>query len=155
MSNVDEAAFEQFICDWLVGSGGYDAVKIGNPKEPQQDFDVVRALDTFELFQFIDATQRPEWDKLVTLYGGDITKAQKGLADRVAKEQDKRGTVDVLRHGVVDLGQTIKLAFFRPASGLSPELIERYGKNRLTVTRQLPYEAGSTKTLDLCLFVNG
>jgi hypothetical protein len=55
MSNVDEAAFEQFICDWLVGSGGYDAVKIGNPKEPQQDFDVVRALDTFELFQFIDA----------------------------------------------------------------------------------------------------
>src|SRR4029077_20856007 len=24
-----------------------------------------------------------------------------------------------------------------------------------TVTRQLPFEAGSTKTLDLCLFVNG
>ena len=34
-------------------------------------------------------------------------------------------------------------------------MIERYEKNRLTVTRQLPYEADSTKTLDLCLFVNG
>jgi type I restriction enzyme R subunit len=104
MSNVDEAAFEQFICDWLVDSGGYDAVKVGNPKDPQPDFDVVRALDTAELFKFIGATQSAEWDKLVTLYGGDITKAQKNFADRVAKEQDTRGTVDVLRHGVVDLG---------------------------------------------------
>jgi type I restriction enzyme R subunit len=155
MSNVDEAAFEQFICDWLVGSGGYDAVKVGNPKDPQPDFDATRALDTAELFKFIGSTQSAEWDKLVTLYGGDITKAQKGFADRLAKALDSRGTVDVLRHGVVDLGQTIKLAFFRPASGLSPELIERYGKNRLTVTRQLPYEPGSNKSLDLCLFVNG
>lgn len=81
---------------------------------------MVRALDTAELFRFIGATQSAEWDKLVTLNGGDITKAQKNFADRVTKEQDKRGTVDVLRHGVVDLGQTIKLAFFRPASGLSP-----------------------------------
>jgi hypothetical protein len=59
------------------------------------------------------------------------------------------GTVDVLRHGVVDLGVTIRLAFFRPAHGLTPELVERYEQNRLTVTRQLPYEAGSTKTLDV------
>ena len=32
---------------------------------------------------------------------------------------------------------------------------QRYDANRLTVTRQLPYEPGSNKTLDLCLFVNG
>ena len=50
---------------------------------------------------------------------------------------------------------TIRLAFFKPAHGLTPELVERYEANRLTVTRQLPYEAGATKTLDLCLFVNG
>ena len=84
MSNVDEAAFEQFICDWLVGSGGYNAVKVGNPRDPQPDFDVVRALDTAELFNFIGATQSLEWDKLVMLYGGDVTKAQKGFADRLA-----------------------------------------------------------------------
>ncbi|MGB4321220.1 MAG: hypothetical protein WBJ65_17035, partial [Candidatus Microthrix parvicella] len=104
MSNVDEAAFEQFICDWLVGSGGYNAVKVGNPRDPQPDFDVVRALDTAELFNFIGATQSLEWDKLVMLYGGDVTKAQKGFADRLAKELEVRGTVDVLRHGMVDLG---------------------------------------------------
>ena len=155
MSKVDEAAFEAFICDWLVGSGGYDAVKVGTAQGAPTDFDPVRALDTAELFAFIGATQIEEWNRLLTLYGGDPDKAQRGFADRLAKELDARGTVDVLRHGVVDLGVTVRLAFFRPASGLTPELLERYGKNRLTVTRQLPYEAGSTKTLDLCLFVNG
>src|SRR5690606_11575853 len=118
------------------------------------DFDAVRGLDTAELFAFIGATQAKAWDQLRTLYG-DPDKAQRGFVDRLVKELDVRGTVDVLRHGVVDLGVTIRLAFFRPASGLTPELVERYGKNRLTVTRQLPYEHGSTKTLDLCLFVHG
>ena len=61
----------------------------------------------------------------------------------------------MLRHGVVDHGVTIRLAYFKPAHGLTPELGERYEANRLTVTRQLPYEADSTKTLDLALFVNG
>jgi type I restriction enzyme R subunit len=92
---------------------------------------------------------------LVTLYGGDITKAQKGFADRLAKELDSRGTVDVLRHGVVDHGSRSSWRTSGRHRGLNPELIERYGKNRLTVTRQLPFEPESTKTLDLCLFVNG
>ncbi len=61
----------------------------------------------------------------------------------------------MLRHGVVDLGVTIRLAFFRPAHGLTDVLVRRYGSNRLTVTRQLPYQPGSTRTLDLVLFVNG
>ncbi|MFA7477115.1 MAG: type I restriction endonuclease [Acidimicrobiia bacterium] len=151
---MDEAAFEAFICDWLVERGGYDAVKVGTAQGVPTDFDVVRGLDTAELFAFIGATQGEAWDQLRTLYG-DADRAQRGFADRLVKELESRGTVDVLRHGVVDLGVTIRLAFFRPASGLTPELVERYHKNRLTVTRQLPYEAGSTKTLDLCLFVNG
>jgi type I restriction enzyme R subunit len=151
---VDEAGFESFICDWLVASGGYTAAKVGTAQGSPADFDAVRGLDTAELFAFIGATQGDVWGELCTLYGGP-DKAQRGFADRLAKELDARGAVDVLRHGVVDLGVTVRLAFFRPASGLTPELVERYGKNRLTVTRQLPYEAGSTRTLDLCLFVNG
>lgn len=155
MTKVDEVAFESFICEWLVGSGGYDAVKMGAAQATPTDFDSVRALDTAELFSFIGATQVKAWNQLLTLYGGDPNKGQRGFADRLANEIDARGTVDVLRHGVVDLGVTFRLAFFRPASGLTPDLLERHAKNRLTVTRQLPYEAGSTKTLDLCLFVNG
>jgi type I restriction enzyme R subunit len=77
------------------------------------------------------------------------------FGDRLAKQLDERGTVDVLRHGVNDHGIEVRLAFFKPAHGLTPELTERYLANRLTVTRQLPYEAGAAQTLDLCLFVNG
>ena len=43
----------------------------------------------------------------------------------------------------------------KPAHALTAELVARYEANRLTVTRQLAYESGSNKTLDLCLFVNG
>lgn len=155
MSGLNEASFESFICEWLVASGGYDAVKVGTRQGSPADFDAVRALDTAELFAFIGATQASEWSKLLALYGNDPDRAQRSFADRLAKELVARGTVDVLRRGVVDLGVTIRLLFPLPASGLTPELVDRYRANRLTVTRQLPYESGSTKTLDLCLFVNG
>ena len=64
----------------------------------------------------------------------------------------------MLRHGLTYAGHEkaeFRLAYFRPASGLNPELERRYQTNRLTVMRQVPYEPGSTKTLDLALFVNG
>lgn len=151
----DEAAFESFICDNLVAQRGYDLCKVGNAQGEPTDFDAVRGLDTAELFAFLGATQAEMWDELKKRLGGDPDTAQAKFADRLAAEIDKRGTVDVLRHGVVDHGITIRLAFFRPAHGLTPELVRRYRANRLTVTRQLPYEAGSNKTLDLALFVNG
>ncbi len=92
---------------------------------------------------------------MFTRYGNDPDAAQRGFVRRLAKDLDERGTLEVLRHGVVDLGVEIRLAFFKPAHGLTPELVERYRANRLTVTRQLPYDPGSGKTLDLGLFVNG
>ena len=122
----DEAAFEAFICDWLVDHGGYDACKVGNAQGSPTDFDPVRGLDTAELFQFIGATQADAWEKLKQRLGGEADGAQAKFADRLASEIDKRGTVDVLRHGVQDHGITIRLAYFRPAHGLTQELVERY-----------------------------
>ena len=153
-SHVNEAAFESFICASLVTVGGWQSVKDGTSSVFSADFDVVRGLDLGDLFSFISVTQAKAWKQLTKLQGGEDT-ARRKFADRLAKELDSRGTVDVLRHGVVDYGVTIRLAYFRPAHGLTPELVERYGANRLTVVRQLPYEANSANTIDLCLFVNG
>ena len=155
MSNPNEALFEQSICDWLRDHGGYVAVKNDLAQGAQPDFDRKLALDTGELFTFIGATQITAWEELIKRYGGDQPTAQTKFADRLSSEIDKRGVVDVLRHGVVDLGVTIRLAYFKPAHGLTPELIERYGVNRLTATRQLRFEPISHKALDLALFVNG
>ena len=38
---------------------------------------------------------------------------------------------------------------------MAPELVAQYDANRLTVTRQLPFDPDSNKTVDLCLFLNG
>jgi type I restriction enzyme, R subunit len=155
VTNPNEELFEQSICDWLHDHGGYIGVKNDLAQGAQPDFDPILALDTGELFTFIGATQIDAWEELIKRYGGDQPMVQRKFAERLSSELDKRGTVDVLRHGVVDLGMTIKLAYFKPAHGLTPELIERYQGNRLTATRLLRYESASSKALDVALFVNG
>jgi len=155
VSNPKEELFETAICNWLAQHGGYAAVKNDKLQGEPRDFDPVRGLDTGELFTFIGATQGETWEGLVKRYGGDRDAAQRKFADRLAGELDKRGAVDVLRHGVVDQGITIRLAYFKPAHGLTPALVKGYAANRLTATRQLRYAAGEGKALDLALFVNG
>lgn len=153
--NPSEEAFEEAISTLLSKNGGYVAVKNDKLQGDARDFDPVRGLDTLELFTFIGATQGDAWAELIKRYGGDQVGAQGKFADRLASELDKRGVIDVLRHGVVDQGVVIRLAYFRPAHGLTPELVARYAANRLTATRQLRYAPGDGKSLDLVLFVNG
>ena len=72
-----------------------------------------------------------------------------GSYSGLSQQIDERGTVDVLRHGVRDQNVEIRLSYCKPAFGVAPELVAHYDANRLTVTRQLPYEAESNKTVDL------
>jgi type I restriction enzyme R subunit len=112
-------------------------------------------LDTAELFTFIGATQANEWERLLGLHGGaDV--AQRQFAERLAAEINQRGTIDVLRRGVVDLGVRISLAYFRPAHEITSDLLTLYEANRCTVTRQVHFSGKDTdKSLDLMLSVNG
>jgi type I restriction enzyme R subunit len=155
VTKPDERLFEEAITQHLVQTGGYRVCKWGMRPEWVADFDAVRGIDTEELFAFIEATQASEWSRLVKVHGGDESTARQRFLSRLCDQIDDRGTVDVLRHGVMDQNVHMRLAFFRPAHGLTPLLIERYEANRLTVTRQLPFDPASTKTIDLCLFVNG
>jgi type I restriction enzyme R subunit len=155
VKKADEALFEEAITRHLMESGGYLVCKWGNRPEWAGDFDAAMGIDTAELFAFIDATQPKAWAELIKAHGGNLGTARKKFLQRLADELDNSGTVEVLRHGVMDQNVQIRLAYFRPAHGLTAELVQRYGANRLTVTRQLPYEVGSNKTLDLCLLVNG
>ncbi len=155
MIKPDERLFEDVIIQHLVEHGGYRICKWGTNLDWASDFDAAKGVDSAELFAFIETTQPKSWADLVKLHGGNPESARKRFLERLAGELDDRGTVDVLRHGVMDQNVEIRVAFFKPAHGLTPELEERYQANRLTVTRQLPYEANAMKTLDLCLFVNG
>jgi type I restriction enzyme R subunit len=155
MNSVNEKLLEDEVSGHLVADGGYRVCKVGTESEWRLDFDANLGLDTTELFRFVEETQDSQWEKLVSAYGGDEELAYRKFAQRLAQQIDERGTVDVLRHGIRDQNVEFRLSYRRPAFGVAPELVAHYEANRLTVTRQLPFEADSNKTLDLCLFVNG
>jgi len=144
---ADERKFEGAIEAWLLEHGGYAK---GDPRT----FDRALGLDSGEVLAFVAATQPDEWRELSARHGGHEV-ARASFLRRLAAELDERGTVDVVRHGVKDLGVELRLAFFKPAHALTPELVARYDANRLTLVRQLAYGADETKTLDLALLLNG
>ena len=122
----------------------------------QRTYNAELALDTGELFRFIGATQAEAWERLVQLYGGDVSTAQQQFALRLASEIDARGTLDVLRYGVKDRGVPIALAYFRPGLLLAVDALGDYNRNVLTVARQLHFSArDSAQSVDLAFFVNG
>lgn len=140
-----ESSFEASIVDWLTGHGWAQ----GDPGEYSRPLGLCPA----DLVRFVEVTQPTEWERLSGLHGPQV--AEK-FAKRVASEITARGTVDVLRRGVKDLGVTIKLAFFAPAHDLTPELRELFEANRLTVTRQVHHsESNPLDSVDLVLFING
>ncbi len=155
MTSITEKLLEDEITAYLVTHAGYRACKLGTDSEFRQEFDATLGLDTRELFAFIEETQRLEWEQLVKAHGGDGQLARQRFLHRLAQQLDERGTVDVLRHGIRDQNVEIRLSYREPAFGLAPELVAHYDANRLTVTRQLPFEPDSNRTLDLCLFLNG
>ena len=155
MTGVTERLLEDEITGHLVAQGGYLTCKVGVDPNRRQDFDPTIGLDTVELFAFIELTQAAQWERLVKAHGGQYGLARQRFMQRLAQQIDERGTVDVIRHGVRDQNIEIRLSYRRPAFGVAPELVAHYDANRLTVTRQLPFDPGSEQTVDLCLFLNG
>ncbi|MBV5343018.1 hypothetical protein JZU68_05215, partial [bacterium] len=75
---------------------------------------------------------------------------------RIVKEIERRGTLDVLRHGIKDSGCYFQLAYFAPATTLNPEHQVLYGKNILSVIRQCRFSTLESKdALDMTIFLNG
>lgn len=147
MSVHTERAFEEAIEAHLLGHGWVQ----GTASFYRRDV----ALDTAVLFEFIGATQAEEWERLLSLHGG-VDAAQTKFAKRLAAEIDSRGTIDVLRRGVDDLGVKIRLAYFKPAHDLTPDLRVLYEANRLAVTRQVHHsESNPLASVDVLLSVNG
>ncbi|MGA3265558.1 MAG: type I restriction endonuclease [Verrucomicrobiota bacterium] len=77
------------------------------------------------------------------------------LLTTLVKELDAKGSLHVLRHGFKFYGRTFCLAYFKPAHGANYDVLEQFGKNRLTVTRQVPCHPNDNRTLDMVLAVNG
>ena len=142
-----ESTLEKLISEHLMANGWQQGINT--------NFDRGLGIDCSELLEFIHKTQLDLWGRLASLHGG-AENAKKKFAERLAKEIDSRGTIDVLRKGGVDLGVRIHLAFFASAHDLTPKNRENYEANRVTVTRQVKMsESHENDSVDLVFFLNG
>ena len=144
MKRTSEAAFETAI-EAVLLADGYSRVDA-------EGYDRERAIFPDATLDFIRATQGKVWEKLEALHG-EQTGAR--VLESLCKWLDTHGTLATLRHGFKCFGKTLRIAFFRPAHGLNPELEARYQANRLGLTRQLHFSPKSEKSLDVVLSVNG
>lgn len=163
--NISEKDFETTIVQSLTGEllstspgtreHGHD---YGTPplryvERRAEHYDRARCLDPGPLFDFIYATQSDTWAQLQQQHGED--RVRERFLQRLVREIEARGTLDVLRHGVIDLGCKFTLAYFRPEGTLNQEHGRLYYANVLSVTRQVHYSQKNANSLDLVLFLNG
>ncbi len=139
-----EAAFEAVIETHLLNHGYKPVLSEG--------FDRERAIFPEIVLAFIQETQPKEWSRLEALLG-DRTAVQ--VLGDLCKWMDANGSLATLRHGFKCYGRTLRVAFFKAAHGLNPQLEACYAANRLGVTRQLHYSTRSEKSLDVTLSLNG
>ncbi|MCD6322048.1 MAG: type I restriction endonuclease subunit R, partial [Clostridiales bacterium] len=146
MSKItSENAFETAIIQSLLEEGGYTEGAANNYSSE---------LGMFKtgILQFLKETQPKQWEKLSAIHTSDM---ENRLIQRLYKEMDLRGSLDVIRNGFVDYGVRFKMAFFKPESGLNPETTVLYEQNQLKVTRQVYYSKKNKNSVDLVLSLNG
>jgi type I restriction enzyme, R subunit len=145
-----ESHFEEHIVKYLT--------KIAQPEFPEYTekdnscYDKDLCLIPEDLIGFIEDTQS---EKLIALHQQYASETHRKVLEHVAEEIKKRKTLDVMREGIKDRGQKLTLAYFKPNHNKTPEHLEGYQKNRLTIIRQLKYSKKNEKSIDIVLFVNG
>lgn len=140
-----ERTFEAAIESSLLTSGGY-------VQGHSADFDAALGLFQGYITAFLKASQPQAWERICTTHGKDV---EAKVMQRLIKEIDLRGALDVLRNGFTDYGVKFRMAYFRPESSLNPEAERLYQSNHLSVTRQLYYERSGNNSIDLVLALNG
>ncbi|MFD1891952.1 type I restriction endonuclease subunit R [Ottowia beijingensis] len=150
MAVHNEIAFETDICTHLAAHGWLYSEP--GTEGDARSYDTPRALYPADLIAWLQATQPQAWETLVKNHGAA---AEAILLDRLRKALDTQGTLDVLRHGFDMLGlrAPLRMAQFRPALGMNPELQARYAANRLRVLRQV--RTSHDDIIDLVLCLNG
>lgn len=146
MALHNEIQFEIDICTHLGAHGWLYAE--GDAK----GYDTPRALYPADVIAWVQATQPQAWEAISKNHG---PAAETVLLDRLRKSLDERGTLEVLRVGMdmLSLKTPLKLAQFKPALAMNPELQARYAANRLRVVRQC--RTNHDDIIDLVLFLNG
>lgn len=146
MSNLTtEKTFETAIVESLVQQGGFIQ---GNAP----DYSPELGMFKYEVLAFLQESQPKAWERIVAVHGSD---ADNRVIQRLFKELELLGALDVLRYGFTDYGVKFRMAFFQPETGLNTETTALYNQNKLHVTRQVYYSSKNKNSVDVVLSLNG
>lgn len=145
MSITTENTFETAIEQALLQNGGYS---IGDPNTYSKELGFFKD----EILAFLQHSQPKKWKKISAIHGKDT---ENRVLQRLYKELDLRGSLDILRKGFVDYGVRFQMAYFKPASGLNPDAVKMYNSNSLKVYRQIYYSKKNKNSVDIVLGLNG
>ncbi len=159
MADSREIQFQQDIINAMVAQGWLTG--------PASGYDRPTALYTEDFLGYFQDAWPERWDKFAQ---ANPNKPEAVLVQKLVRELEYCGALDVLRHGFRVPGVKVELCSFQPDHGMNPDTVRRYGCNRLRVVAEVAYSphcrdsdgAGTGGTgpgynprLDLVLFVNG
>ena len=84
----------------------------GYHRRRPDEYDPTLCLLTADVLDFVVATPPKQWRRLSQHHGAEL---KERLLKRLSSEIQRRGTLDVPRRGVKDVGCSFRLAYFRPA----------------------------------------
>lgn len=150
MADTRERVFQNDILAALEGQGWL----VGKASE----YDKVSAVYPEDLIGYFKDAWPERWDKFAK---ANPQNPEKVLIQKTVRELEKKGTLNVLRHGFKLPGVKVDLCSFKPDHGMNPDTERRYQANRLRVVEEVSYspharyEGKYNPRLDLVLFVNG
>ena len=153
MADSKEAQFQQDIIDALAAQGWLVGTASG--------YDRRTALYTEDVLAYFKEAWPERWDKFAKANPNNPNDV---LVQKLVRELEQGGTLDVLRHGFKLPAVKVELCSFQPDHVMNPDTLKRYQCNRLRVVPEVSYspharEAGGGQSynprLDLVLFVNG
>ena len=141
-----ESDFEAHFVKYLLDTGDYQEK---SPSSYNKDLCLIEE----DVIDFVQQTQPEKYQELAEAYYEDTNRK---IVENLAKSINTNKTIKVLREGTLkDRGVKFQMAFFKPNHNRTPEHLENYKKNRLTIIRQLKYSHKNENSLDLAFFVNG
>ncbi|MFL1528015.1 type I restriction endonuclease subunit R [Pseudomonas sp. O230] len=154
MADSKEAQFQQDIIGALAAQGWLVGTACG--------YDRRTALYTEDVVGYFKDAWPERWDKFAK---ANPNAPEEVLIQKLVRELEQSGTLDVLRHGFKLPAVKVQLCSFQPDHDMNRDTLKRYQCNRLRVVPEVSYspharEAGSSgqsydPRLDLVLFVNG
>ncbi|XKF14940.1 DEAD/DEAH box helicase family protein [Halomonas sp. BLK-85] len=154
MADSKEAQFQQDIID-AMAAGGW---RVGTAS----GYERATALYTEDLLGYVQEAWPERWDKFCK---ANPQASEQVFVQKVVRELERAGTLDVLRHGFKVPGVAFDLCSFKPDHAMNPDALARYQANRLRVVPEVSYSPHAREKgkggesynprLDLVLFVNG